>query len=249
MYHRFIRLLSTAVLVGALCPGAGSAFAADMGSQPKPQKVLMALTHDEIDAHRFIAAPPTEGSQQHQADLAQVRQAIAAATPERMAQAKWDDEHENPSAYYAVIGDGFDLKSLPATEALFAVVMNDEKIAATAAKQAFPRLRPWASDATIHTCDPDDKPQTSYPSGHATMGYTAAVVLATLMPEKAGAIQTRAADYAYSREVCGSHYPSDTEASHALGTAVALELLASPALQSKIAASKAELRAAHFTAQ
>jgi acid phosphatase (class A) len=248
MNHRVKRLVSTWLFAGALCFGA-AAFAADAPPAAKPQKALLVLTADEVDARRFIAAPPAEHSEQQQADLAAVHRAIAAATPERLLQAKWDDEHENPSAYYAIIGGGFDLKTLPATAALFAVVMNDQSFAASKAKKAFPRLRPWASDASIHTCDPHDKPITSYPSGHATMGFTVAVVLATLMPEKASAIQARAADYAYSREVCGSHYPSDTEASHVLGTAVALELLISPALQSKIAAAKAELRAARFIAQ
>jgi len=246
---RFNRLLWTTWVAAALCLGGAAAFAADVAPASKPQKVLLVLTPDQVDAHRFIAPPAAEGSEQHQRDRDAVRRAIAAATPERLAQAKWDDDHEDPSAYYATIGDGFDLKTLPATAALFAVVMNDQSFAASKAKKSFPRLRPWASDATIKTCDPDDKPLTSYPSGHATMGFATAVVLATLMPEKASAIQVRAADYAFSRQVCGSHYPSDSEASHVLGTALALELLASPVLQSKIAASRAELRAAHFTAQ
>jgi len=243
------RLLSTSLLAGALWLSAAPTFAADMAPAAKPQKVLLVLTPDQVDARRFIAPPPAEGSEQHQRDRDAVRRAVAAATPERIAQARWDDDHEDPSAYYAVIGGGFDLKTLPATAGLFTVVMNDQSFAASKAKKTFPRLRPWASDATIKTCDPDDKPLTSYPSGHATMGFTTAVVLATLIPEKASAIQARAADYAFSREVCGSHYPSDTEASHVLGTALALELLASPALQDKVAAAKAELRAAHFTAQ
>jgi acid phosphatase (class A) len=104
-------------------------------------------------------------------------------------------------------------------------------------------------DTTIPNCDPDDKPQTSYPSGHAIVGYSQALVLASLMPEKAQALQARAVDYAFSREVCGAHYHSDTEASHVLGTLVASDLLSSPALKAKVDAARAELRAAHFTAE
>ena len=69
-----------------------------------------------------LPPPPEEGSEAHKADLADLHRIIAARTPERLAQAKWDDEHEDPSAYYATIGGGFDLKTLPATAALLAVV-------------------------------------------------------------------------------------------------------------------------------
>jgi acid phosphatase (class A) len=247
MRRPILNLRLVAVLALAAPAAVFAAQPAEVAKAAKPQKVLMVLSQDQIDAKRLIAPPPAEGGEQHKAELSELHRIIAAATPERMAQAKWDDEHEDPSAFYAVIGKGFDLKTLPATAALFKLVMNDQSYAASAAKKTFPRNRPWASDATIKTCDPDDKPLTSYPSGHATMGFSVATVLATLMPEKAEAIMARARDYAFSREVCGSHYASDTEASHALGAVIATELLASPALQDKIAAAKAELKQAGFT--
>ena len=76
------------------------------------------------------------------------------------------------------------------------------------------------------------------------MGYSVGVFLAALIPEKSQAILARAADYGYSREVCGDHYHSDVEASHALGTALGIMLLNNAALQPQIEASKVELRAA-----
>jgi acid phosphatase (class A) len=240
------RLALTAGLTILLAAGAASAQTA-APTAPKPAKALQALTAAEIDAQRLIAPPPAEGSAAHRAELAELHRVIAAATPARLAQAKWDDEHEDPSLYYATIGGGFDLKTLPATAALLDIIVNDDGLAATAAKHTFPRLRPWASDKTIPTCDPDDKPLTSYPSGHATLGFSVGMVLATLIPEKAQAIQARAQDYAFSREVCGSHYASDTAASHALANAITTTMLANPALQPRIAAARAELRAARFT--
>jgi acid phosphatase (class A) len=59
----------------------------------------------------------------------------------------------------------------------------------------------------------------------------------------------RAADYAYSREVCGDHYHSDVEASRVLGTAVGVLLVNNLALKSQFDAAKAELRAAHITSE
>ena len=240
---------SALVLASLLSAPAGSGLAQAPPAAAKPVKVLMALTPSDINPYRLIAPPPSEGSEAHMNDLAALHRVISERTPERLAQAKWDDEHEDPSMYYSTIGGGFDLAALPATSALLAVVMNDQAIAASAAKKAFPRKRPWASDATIPTCDPDDKPLTSYPSGHATMAFSVGLVLATLMPEKAEAIEARAADYAFSREVCGSHYGRDTEASHALGNAVAIELLNSAAVQPKLLAAQAELRRARLTSR
>ena len=117
------------------------------------------------------------------------------------------------------------------------------------AKVHFLLLRPWSLDPSIKPCDynPNANPKTSYPSGHATLGYSVGYVLAALIPQKAEAIETRAAEYAHSREICGDHFPSDLEASHVLGVAVALQLLQSPKLTDKIAEARAELDAAHLS--
>ncbi|MEF3315477.1 phosphatase PAP2 family protein, partial [Campylobacter jejuni] len=81
----------------------------------------------------------------------------------------------------------------------------------------------------------------SYPSGHSTLGYSVGVTLARLVPAKAGVIMARAQDYAMSREYCGAHYPSDTQASEVIGTMAATLLLSDPRLADKIAAARAEL--------
>jgi acid phosphatase (class A) len=145
---------------------------------------------------------------------------------------------------------------LPATARLLTGVLNDQAIAASTAKDYFKRKFPVTAEMPASyrewTCDQDDRkpegrPLRSYPSGHSTLAYSVGVVLANLIPEKSQAILIRAADYAYSREVCGDHYHSDVEASRALGTAVGIMLLESPAAKPQIDAARAELRAAHLT--
>ncbi|HEY2049025.1 MAG TPA: phosphatase PAP2 family protein [Caulobacteraceae bacterium] len=215
----------------------------------KPQKTLEYLTAADIDPARLLAAPPVDGSPIAQADLAETRRIAAGATPERLAQAKWDDEHENPSAFDATLGKDFDLRALPATAEVLRIAKLDGDLAAGAAKKFFARKRPWAVDSAIQTCDPNDKPVGSYPSGHATMGYTVAMTYAALIPEKAQALMARADDYAYSREVCGSHYGSDTRASAVISAVVVTTLLKNPEFQAKMEAARTELRAAKITAQ
>lgn len=224
------------------------------------QKKLQVLTPDETDPGRLLPPPVADGSPAQQKELAEVEHLVKTRTSERFAQAKWDNEHEDPSAFFATLGPDFDLKKFPQTAKLLAVVMNDQSVVASAAKVYFHRKAPvaaavpavasyqeWSCDAAVKK--PADRPLRSYPSGHGTMGYSLGIVLSALMPEKSQAILARAADYAYSREVCGDHYHSDVEASHALGNALGILLLKNSTLQPQIEAAKAELRAAHLTGQ
>lgn len=223
------------------------------------KKTLHYLTSAEIDPSRLLPPPPQDGSETQIRELTEVKRIITSRTPERFKQAQWDNDHESSIAFASTIGPEFDLTKLPATAKLLAAVENDQSVAASAAKVFFHRKFAAVVDTSIVplTCDPADvaasaakpggRPLRSYPSGHATMGFTVGVVLAALIPEKSQAILAHAADYAYSREVCGEHYRSDVEASHALGSALAIMLLQNAALQPQIEAAKAELRAAHIT--
>ena len=49
----------------------------------------------------------------------------------------------------------------------------------------------------------------SYPSGHTTYGYTGAVLLAVLVPERYAEMIARGAEYGNDRVIMGSHYVMD----------------------------------------
>jgi hypothetical protein len=49
----------------------------------------------------------------------------------------------------------------------------------------------------------------SYPSGHTTYGYSGAVLLAALIPERYAQMITRGAEYGNDRVIMGSHYVID----------------------------------------
>jgi membrane-associated phospholipid phosphatase len=49
----------------------------------------------------------------------------------------------------------------------------------------------------------------SYPSGHTTYGYTGALILAILVPERYQQMIARAADYGNDRIIVGAHYAMD----------------------------------------
>ncbi|HEY3695279.1 phosphatase PAP2 family protein [Phenylobacterium sp.] len=204
------------------------------------------LSPVELDAGRFLPPPPAEGSPPALAEVAELHAIEAARSPGALAHAKSDDVTKDASIFAAVMGPGFDLKALPATARLMSDVRHDEKVAADAAKAHFGRKRPWIVDPTFRSCTREDEPLTSYPSGHATMGFSMAVVLADLAPDKAPALLARAEDYAESRMVCGMHFRADIVAGQVLGTAVGQDLLHSPAFRADRAAAAAELRAARL---
>lgn len=204
---------------------------------PRQFEVLHA---EDFQPDLILPPPPASGSEQEKLELAQLRKLIADASSERREQARWDADHEDPALFDAAVG--LKLEALPATWALLKLVQHEADTAADGPKLRFARPRPWSVDPTLPNCDGSKgNPGRSYPSGHATLSYSVGPVLARLMPAKAGAIMARAQDYALSRQICGVHFPSDTEASHALGSMVSTRLLLDPSMQPKLDAARAEL--------
>ena len=203
----------------------------------------------DLGPAQLLPPPAADGSARQLAELAEVHRLLATRTPERLAQAIWDDKHENASIFAETLGPAFDLRSLPATAEVLKLAQAESK-KAEAAKAVFGRKRPWAYDPTVIPCDGGQmtkNPLSAYPSGHALTGYSLGLALSALMPDKAPAIQARAADYAYSREICGAHYHSDVEASQVLATAAITALITKPETAPKLEAARAELRAAGLT--
>jgi acid phosphatase (class A) len=204
------------------------------------------LTAEDVAPAGVLPAPPAPGSAQEKAELAEIRAMVASATPERLEQARWDQEHEDPGLFDGILG--LELQKLPLTWALLRDVQEEADAAVGQSKVYFHRTRPWGVDPALPSCEhaPEHKPTNSYPSGHAILGYSTGYVLARLLPGRAADVLGRAADYATSREICGVHFPTDVDASHALGTLVTIKLMANPAFRARFDAARKELADAHI---
>ncbi len=66
----------------------------------------------------------------------------------------------------------------------------------------------------------------SFPSGHTTYGYTEALLLAILVPERYPEMVARAAEYGNNRIIIGAHYAMDVIAGRTLATYDMAQLLA-----------------------
>ncbi len=239
---RVVQTLSVCLLLGA------SALAVSAAAQMAPAKAApkpVFVSGDFLDPALILPVPPAPDSAEGKAQLDEVRAIVKAASPERVREAAVDDGDESVHAFAKVL-PGFDLTKLPKTAKLFKDVENDQDYVTGMAKVHFARRRPYELDNSITTCVPSapgGKPR-SYPSGHSTLGFTDAIVLAHLMPARAEVIFARAREYAENRVVCGVHFSYDTVASQALATGIATEIQQSPQFQAEFAAAKAELSAA-----
>lgn len=103
----------------------------------------------------------------------------------------------------------------------------DNDNAASFAKKYYMRVRPFVM-FDVKTCEPDDEPflrnSGSYPSGHSTSGWSFALILSEMIPERSEQILKRGFDYGQSRVICGAHWQSDVDAGRVLAAAMLSKL-------------------------
>ena len=194
------------------------------------------LTAQDLDLVSILPPPIVDRAQE---DL--VLAAQKAATPERIEQARRDVDETIDTAFGPVFGKTFDARSLPATTRLFARLGETEEAVVAPTKTAFKRVRPYLSNPEIKALV---RPSVSgsYPSGHTTYVTVAAIMVATMVPEKRDAIWQRAWDYAQSRVIGGMHYPNDLLGGRLAGTAIAAAVQSRPEFKADFEAARRELR-------
>ena len=200
------------------------------------------LPPDSFSPAQTLPAPPPDDSTEAIAERAYIKTAATNATPEQREAAKQDAANESVRLFADTI-PGFDLDRLPATKALFKTVRANEREQTGVFKHHFNRRRPYQVDSNITPCQPpkDFDINASDPSGHTTMAFSSAVILADLLPDYAPAIMQRAEVFGQRRIVCGAHHPFDVRSGQVLGTLIGVTLLKTPALKPQLNAAQAEL--------
>ena len=99
------------------------------------------------------------------------------------------------------------------------------------AKEKYDRPRPFVV-YDEPTCVKSDEAMLrgngSFPSGHASLGWAWALILAELVPQRADAILARGYEFGQSRVICGVHWQTDVDAGRMIGSAVIAKLHANP---------------------
>lgn len=135
-----------------------------------------------------------------------------------------------------------------------AALIKASEVSTGEAKKYFDNKRPFLIPGnTIHLVPDsavvnDNQPYTadggSFPSGHTSTGYTDALLMAQMVPERFLPLVDRGARYGYSRIVLGVHYPLDVIGSRMVAQRNVAHYLNDPAYRSLFNAAKQQLRTA-----
>ncbi|MET0257610.1 MAG: phosphatase PAP2 family protein, partial [Methylobacterium sp.] len=116
-------------------------------------------------------------------------------------------------------------------------------------KRHYRRLRPFVGNE-LPICvarDPNLADSFSYPSGHATQGWAYALIMASLLPEKATPFLVRGRLYGESRVICGVHWLSDVVAARTNASIVFAALMSDAGFRGDFDRARGELSKALTT--
>ena len=202
------------------------------------------------DSIALLPPPPPLGSleEAYDQDVARANHALR-GTP-RWTLAGMDADLKFPHAagdFACAVGAPITEEATPRLYELLRRVMADAGGATGAAKNKYRHARPFMLDA-LPTCAPDDetalRSNGSYPSGHTSIGWAWALVLAEIDPDRSEEIFARGRAFGESRLVCDVHWASDVTEGFFIGAATVARLHAEPAFRADLEAARAEIAAA-----
>lgn len=224
-----------------------------------------------LDVTRLLSPPPV-GETARARDLAAVRAAQLARTASQAAHAEASSTVD-VFLFAEVLGPRFNPEQVPRTAGFFDRVYRSVLPHLQVSKECWQRPRPFVADPTLEPLEralastrlrsapapavpqtpPAESPCTapaadasyspSYPSGHAMVGATMAILLARMVPEHRDALFLMGWEYGEARVISGVHYPSDVEAGRILGTMLVGMMQEDRRFRSDFAAARRELRA------
>jgi len=200
------------------------------------------------DSVAILPPPPQAGSAAQALDDAVSRQDLALRGSDRWNLARQDADIGFPSGagiFACALQAPITPQDTPALYRLLRKSLVDAGASPGAAKRHYHRPRPFAINHQP-TCTP--AVGGSYPSGHSTAGWTWALILAEVAPDRATAILQRGRAYAESRLVCNVHWYSDTIAGQTLGAATVAALHRSQEFRDDVEKAEREVAQAHSRA-
>jgi acid phosphatase (class A) len=114
------------------------------------------------------------------------------------------------------MGSWFRREELPLTTDLLSKTAHDATVYILEFKLKYARPRPYTLEPALKA--PQQPPHGSFPSGHSFNNYVNAELLARLAPDRREGLLAEAHAFAWSREILGVHYPSDSEAGRILAS-------------------------------
>jgi acid phosphatase (class A) len=247
------RFRISCVASGFLALASGAGGADEMSGVPEVRPGVLAgyLPKAALpDSLALLPPPPAAGSAAAALDEEIARAALALRDTPRWTLARMDADLSFPWAagdFSCALGVPITQQDTPRLYVLLRRIASDAGAATGAAKDKYMHARPFMQDGQP-TCRPEDdsilRANGSYPSGHTSIGWAWALVLAEASPDQSGAILVRGRAFGESRLVCNVHWASDVIEGRFIGAATVSRLHAEPAFLADLEAAKAELTAA-----
>lgn len=209
------------------------------------------LTPGEFDVTSVLEPAPRPGDPRYDMDREIFQETRKFGGSPRWALAISDAQTSIPAmlhTFSCAVGVELTPDSAPRLVTVISRAKIDTSAQTNTAKEAYKRGRPFTIDKG-EVCQPPtqlyDKEagrmSYDYPSGHTTWGWTWALVLTSIAPDRAQQILERGRAYGDSRFVCGAHNESAVEAG-LLSASSTMALVASKTeYQNDLAAARAEL--------
>ena len=205
------------------------------------------------DSLGLLPPPPAPGSAAFALDEDVAQRSFAVRNTPRFALARVDYDLNFPQTagtYSCALNAPVTEQDTPTLFRLLRRMKSDANLSASAAKEFYQRQRPFMVNHET-TCAPEAEAALSkngsYPSGHTTIGWTWALVLAEISPESSDAILHRARVYGEDRNVCNHHWYSDVEWGRTMAAATVAKLHTSAEVRADLETAKQELAAVRAT--
>jgi len=198
------------------------------------------------DGVLYLPPPPAYESQEFVTDLVRYHWGKSLRDTPRGKQAHFEAGLDLETIFTVFSGPmGMELKKseLPELAYLVERIVTDASTATRKAKRHYNRTRPFLyfNEGTLIPEEEASHHTPSYPSSHSATGWTVALVLTELCPERAEQILKAGYEYGQSRVIAGYHYQSDVDVARMAASACVARLHADEAFQKQMVKVKKEL--------
>lgn len=209
------------------------------------------LAPGELDVTHILEPAPRPGGPRYKSDREIFRATRAMMGTPRWVMAASDAKSDTASLlrdYSCAVGVVLTPERAPALVRVLERASTDTLRETAQAKKFYHRHRPYTIDSG-QICQSrselydikDHRVSYDYPSGHTTLGWTYALILASLVPDHTQRILERGRSYGDSRFICGAHNESAVEAGILSATATMRAVASTHAYQADLAKAWIEL--------
>lgn len=201
-----------------------------LGTALFAQTPLIDSTHMP-NAVRFLPAPPEKGSAAFDYDQAQYRWGLeqrkdSARLAMAVGDAVWSVDNIC-RIFGETLGITLSEANTPAIYKMLVTGLLTTDQAGRLPKNHYMRTRPYVfyDEPTIYPGDEAWlRTNGSYPSGHTILGWSAALLLTEVAPDRSDVILARGFEYGQSRVIAGYHWQSDVDAGRLVASAAVARL-------------------------